>query len=65
MTPPRMRTPHQAAALLQELDPGSGVTEHFIRRLIKTGQLPSVPVGCKRLIDVDKLLAYLEEVQAS
>jgi len=57
-----MRTAHGAVEFLKELDPGSEVTEHFVRRLIKTGQLPSVPVGNKRLVNVDLLLDYLKGV---
>ena len=60
MTTPRMRTARGAVAFLRELDPGSEVSEHFIRQLIKTGQLPSVPVGTKRLVNVDLLLDYLK-----
>lgn len=59
-TTPRMRTARGAVAFLKELDPGSEVTEHFIRQLIKTRRLPSVPVGTKRLVNVDQLLDYLK-----
>lgn len=60
MPTPRMRTASGAVAFLKEQDPGSEVTVHFVRHLIKTGALPSVPVGCKRLVNVDLLLDYLK-----
>ncbi len=65
MSIPRMRTAAGCVAFLREQDPDCAVSEHYIRRLIKTGQLPSVPVGTKKLIDVDKLISYLEEVQTA
>ena len=47
-------------ALIKEEDPGSAVTLRCIRRLINTGAVPHVAVGCKKLVNVDKLLSYLE-----
>lgn len=64
-TIPRMRTAAGAVAAIKEQDPGSEVTVHFVRQLIKTRQLPSVPVGCKRLVDVDLLLNYLKGEQSA
>lgn len=60
MPAPRMRTIKGAVAFLKEQDPGSEITEYYIRRLVKTGEIPSLPVGCKRLIDVDQLSDYLK-----
>lgn len=65
MATPRMRTAAGAVATIKELDPGSEVSVHFVRQLIKTGQIPSVPVGCKRLVDVDRLLDYLKGEKVS
>lgn len=65
MNVPKMRTPAGAVSYLKNLDPDCAITEHYIRRLIKTGQLPSVRAGVKYLIDVDKLILYLEEVQTA
>ena len=36
------------------------MTLHYLRHLIKTGQIPSVPVGRKKLVNVDKLIDYLK-----
>lgn len=58
--PARMRTAEGALAIIKEEDPGSAVTLRCIRRLINTGVVPHVAVGCKKLVNVDKLLSYLE-----
>lgn len=60
MATPRMRTAPGALAIIQQEDPGTDVTLHYLRRLIKTGAIPSVPVGKKKLINVDKLIDYLK-----
>lgn len=60
MTMPRMRTAEGALAVIKEGDPGSAVTLRFIRGLINTGAVPYVPVGRKKLVDVDRLMDYLK-----
>lgn len=60
MTTPRMRTAEGALAVIKEGDPGSAVTLRFIRGLINTGAVPYVPVGRKKLVDVDRLMDYLK-----
>ncbi len=59
MTTPRMRTAEGALHIIQEEDPGTAVTLRFVRGLIATGAVPCVPVGRKKLVDVDKLMEYL------
>ena len=56
----RMRTAEGALEVIKEQDPNTAVTLRMIRRLINTGALPYVPVGRKKLINVDILMAYLE-----
>lgn len=56
----RMRTAEGALAILKEEDPGTAVTLRFIRGLINTGAVPYVPVGRKKLVDVDRLMDYLK-----
>lgn len=56
---PRMRTIDQAIAWLIENDPGTALTKNGLRRLVISGQLPSVKVGQKYLIDLDVLESYL------
>ena len=41
----RMRFPADALTELRKLDPETPVSLSFIRRLVKTGAVPSVPVG--------------------
>lgn len=58
---PRLRTAAGALAIIQAEDPGTCVTLHYLRRLIKTGAVPCVPVGRKKLVDMDRLTAFLAE----
>ena len=55
----RMRTVDQAAAWLREQDPETALTKTALRRLVVTGQLPSVHVGQKYLISLETLEDYL------
>lgn len=65
MAIPKMRTAAGAVAYLKEQDPDCAITEHYIRRLIKTGQLPSVRAGVKYLVNVDLLIDYLKGEQTA
>lgn len=58
----RMRFPQQALDELRQIDPNTPVSLSFIRRLVRTGAIPSVPVGAgkRRLLNFDALVAYLE-----
>lgn len=58
---PRMRTAPGALEIIKAQDPETAVTEHYIRRLIRTGAIPHVDVGRKKLVNVDQLLSYLEQ----
>ncbi len=60
MTTPRMRTAPGALDIIRQEDPGTDVTLHYLRHLIKTGAIQSVPVGRKRLVNVDKLIDFLK-----
>ena len=60
MSIPRMRTAEGALAVIKEEDPDTAVTLRFIRGLINTGAVPHVPVGKKKLVDVDRLMKYLK-----
>ena len=58
----RMRFAAQALDELRKLDPKTPVTLRFIKQLMRTGAIPSVPVGNgnRRLLNFDALVAYLE-----
>jgi len=55
----RMRTLTETAAYLKEQDPQTAVTLTALRRMVKTGELPSITVGVKRLINLDVLISHL------
>lgn len=57
---PRMRTAAGALNIIKAEDPETAVTLRYIRRLIVAGAVPCVPVGRKKLINVDMLMSYLE-----
>ena len=54
----RMRTLTETAAYLKEQDPQTAVTLTALRRMVKTGEFPSVTVGVKRLINLDVLISH-------
>ena len=56
---PRMRTAAGIVAEIKALDPGSGVTEYYLRQLAREGRLPAIPAGSKTLINLDDVLALL------
>ena len=58
---PRMRTAGKVLELTQAEDPGTEVTLHYIRQLIKTGAVPCVTVGRKKLVDADHLIQRIAE----
>ncbi len=57
----RIRTIPEAARELKEDDPATAISEWMIRRLVKQGELPSVAVGRKRLVDLDVLEQYMSD----
>lgn len=64
MAAPRMRTAEGALEIIKAEDPETAVTLRYVRHLIATGAVPYVPVGRKKLVNVDRLLAYLENGDA-
>ena len=62
----RMRTIDEAAAFLRQADPNTAVTKTALRRLVTSGQIPSVRVGAKYLVDlgVDFFGGQAAETQA-
>ncbi len=56
---PRMRTIPECVAMLKKLDPDTAVTITALRRKVKCGELPSVEVGSKHLVNFDILLESL------
>lgn len=57
----KIRSIKQACEYIKELDNNTGITEHAIRVMVKRGDIPCIKVGCKNLINVEKLLEFLEK----
>ncbi len=57
----RMRFPAQALEELRKIDPQTAITLPMIRRLVRSGKVPSVAVGNgnRRLLNLDALLDFL------
>ena len=55
----RMRTAARVLEIIKEQDPDTEVTLHYLRRLIHSGEVPVTPVGRKKLVDADALIAYI------
>ncbi len=56
---PRMRDAKGVLAEIQEADPGSPITIHFVRGLIKSGEIPVVEAGNRKFVNVDTVLDFL------
>ena len=56
---PRMRTAPKIVAEIKALDPGSEVTEHYVRQLVKDSKVPVVWAGTKALINLDDVLELM------
>lgn len=61
MTTPRMRTAEKVLEIIKVEDPGTEVTLHHIRRMIKAGAVPVTNCGRKKLVDADAIIARLAE----
>ena len=53
------RTIKDAAAWFKAQDPGTALTETAIRRLVRSGEVPSARVGKKYIVSIEALEAYL------
>ena len=49
----RMRVISEAFYQLKQDDPGTAITQCALRRMVKAGDIPSVQVGRKSLIDYE------------
>ncbi len=58
-TPPRMRGIKEAIEEIKAADPETALTQAGLRRLILSGELPSVRLGIKYLVNMDVLTEYL------
>lgn len=56
----RMRTLKQAVQYLKQQDPGSCVSEWWLRQLAKSGRIKTHKAGSKYLLDLDYLINFLQ-----
>lgn len=59
MTLARMRTAQGVHDIIKELDPHTGITVCFIRKIINSGNIQVVCTGNRKLVDADKLIEYI------
>ncbi len=55
----RMRTAEKVLEIIKAEDPDTAVTLHYVRRIIKSGAVPCVTLGRKKLVDADAVIAYI------
>ena len=55
----KMRTINEAAAFMRQTDPSTAITKTALRRLVTSGQVPSVRVGTKYRVELETLDAFL------
>lgn len=59
MTLTRMRTIPKAFAEIKVLEPNTDFTLRALRRMVKNGEIPTVQIASKKLINLDLLLDVL------
>lgn len=55
----RIRMMKEAYEELKKADPGTAITQSYIRRLVISGVIPSIRVGNRYLINMEDLEEYL------
>lgn len=56
---PRMRTIDGAMAEIRQADPNSNLTRRALQRMVYSGEIPSVKIGNKNLLNLDFLIDFL------
>ena len=56
---PRLRTIPKALEEVQFADPNTALTMRALRRMVNTGEIPTVAINSKRLIDMNLLYNHL------
>ena len=57
---PRMRGINEAIAEIKAEDKNSAITQHYLRKLVKSNAIPFVRAGTKYLVNLDALEKYLQ-----
>ena len=60
MAIPRMRTAPKVLEEIKKLDPDTELSLHYVRQMIKDEVVPVLSIGCKKLVNVDDVITYLE-----
>lgn len=55
----RMRSIEEGFKEIKANDPGTALTKTALRRLVTTGEIPSLRIGAKYLFDLDAVERYL------
>ena len=55
----KYRTIQQAFKCIKALDADTAITYHALRQLVVSGQIPSMRIGKKYVIDLDVLSAFM------
>lgn len=64
MPTPRIRTLREAAAHFQQQDPGSYISEAFLRKQLRLGRLPFFKSGNRALLNLDEIEDILSALSA-
>lgn len=57
----RIRTIKAAYEEIKAQDPGTCITEWFLRQLVTGGAIPATRAGAKWLVDLDEIEKYMNE----
>ena len=56
-----LRAPRRAAEHFKAIDPNTAITEAFIRKLIREGEIPIIRNGAKVLVSIESIEEYVEQ----
>ena len=56
---PRLRTLPKAIEEIKKADPDTAMTMRALRRMVNTGEIPTVAVNSKKLINLDLLFKHI------
>lgn len=56
-----LRAPRKASEYFKARDPNTAITEAFIRKLIREGEIPTVKNGVKVLVSIESIEEYVTE----
>ena len=57
----RIRTIQGVVDTIRAEDPGTAITAHHLRALVRMGVIPSQRAGCKYLVAVEDVLSYIDD----